>query len=182
VPRQSRPVPALMQATELPRPFHRPGWVYEEKYDGWRMVAEKVASQVSFTSRNGLDHTRRFPELLVKSHEVVRSHEAAHGWTPVQLKAAFSSASRGLGCRKSSRFEARLAVAQSNHALVLPGCPWPLLAVQLVWITASYAPGFAFSWPRASCRQAGRWLTRFFLARPSESRGSSSDDQCGVRA
>ena len=52
-----------MHATELPRPFHRPGWVYEEKYDGWRMVAEKVDSQVSFTSRNGLDHMRRFPEL-----------------------------------------------------------------------------------------------------------------------
>ena len=52
-----------MHATELPRPFHRPGWVYEEKYDGWRMVAEKVDSQVSFTSRNGLDHARRFPEL-----------------------------------------------------------------------------------------------------------------------
>ena len=43
----------------------------------------------------------------------------------------------------------------------------PFLAHQLVWITASCAPGFAFSWPRASCRQAGRWLTRFFLARLS---------------
>src|SRR5713101_8114803 len=53
-----------MHATELPRPFHRPGWVYEEKYDGWRMVAERVDSQVSLTSRNGLDHTRRFPELV----------------------------------------------------------------------------------------------------------------------
>jgi len=52
-----------MHATELPRAFHRAGWVYEEKYDGWRMVAEKVDSQVSFTGRNGLDHTRRFPEL-----------------------------------------------------------------------------------------------------------------------
>jgi ATP-dependent DNA ligase len=36
-----------MQAAELPRPFHRYGWVYEEKYDGWRMIAEKVASQVT---------------------------------------------------------------------------------------------------------------------------------------
>jgi bifunctional non-homologous end joining protein LigD len=55
---------ALMHATELPKPFHREGWVYEEKYDGWRMVAEKVGSQVSLTSRNGLDHTKRFPELV----------------------------------------------------------------------------------------------------------------------
>jgi bifunctional non-homologous end joining protein LigD len=42
-----------MHPTELPKPFHRDGWVYDEKYDGWRMVAEKA----------GLDHTRRFPEL-----------------------------------------------------------------------------------------------------------------------
>jgi bifunctional non-homologous end joining protein LigD len=53
-----------MHATELPKPFHRDGWVYEEKYDGWRMVAEKAGSEVTFTSRSGLDHTRRFPELL----------------------------------------------------------------------------------------------------------------------
>ena len=33
-----------MHATELPKAVHRDGWVYEEKYDGWRMVAEKVGS------------------------------------------------------------------------------------------------------------------------------------------
>ena len=34
-----------MHATELPEPFHRDGWIYEEKYDGWRMVAEKFANK-----------------------------------------------------------------------------------------------------------------------------------------
>jgi bifunctional non-homologous end joining protein LigD len=53
-----------MHATELPKPFHRDGWVYEEKYDGWRMVTEKAGGEVTLTSRNGLDHTRRFPELV----------------------------------------------------------------------------------------------------------------------
>jgi bifunctional non-homologous end joining protein LigD len=53
-----------MHATQLPKPFHRDGWVYEEKYDGWRMVAAKAGSQVTLTSRNGLDHTHRFPELV----------------------------------------------------------------------------------------------------------------------
>jgi ATP-dependent DNA ligase len=28
-----------MQPELAPEPFHRPGWVYEEKYDGWRIVA-----------------------------------------------------------------------------------------------------------------------------------------------
>jgi hypothetical protein len=32
-------VPDLMHATQIPRPFHTKGWVYEEKYDGWRMLA-----------------------------------------------------------------------------------------------------------------------------------------------
>jgi len=31
----------MMQADEVARPFHRDGWIYEEKYDGWRMVAYK---------------------------------------------------------------------------------------------------------------------------------------------
>jgi bifunctional non-homologous end joining protein LigD len=56
--------PALMHATEVARPFHRDGWVYEEKVDGWRMVAIKAAGSVRLVSRNGRDHTRRFPELV----------------------------------------------------------------------------------------------------------------------
>jgi ATP-dependent DNA ligase len=30
---------SLMQGDEVGRPFHREGWVYEEKYDGWRLIA-----------------------------------------------------------------------------------------------------------------------------------------------
>jgi len=59
-----------MHATELPKPFHRDGWVYEEKYDVWRMVAEKVGNQVRLTSRNGLDHTKRFPEVVKAVEEL----------------------------------------------------------------------------------------------------------------
>ena len=59
-----------MHATELPKPFHRDGWIYEEKYDGWRMVAEKVGNQVRLTSRNGLDHTKRLPELAKAVEEL----------------------------------------------------------------------------------------------------------------
>jgi hypothetical protein len=38
----SLPKITLMRADEVGRPFHRDGWIYEEKYDGydgWRMVA-----------------------------------------------------------------------------------------------------------------------------------------------
>ena len=47
----------------LVQPFHRDGWVYEEKYDGWRMVAYKDGGSVRLVSRHGVDHTARFPEL-----------------------------------------------------------------------------------------------------------------------
>jgi bifunctional non-homologous end joining protein LigD len=47
----------------LVQPFHRPGWVYEEKVDGWRIVAYKTRRDVRLLSRKGVDHTSRFPEL-----------------------------------------------------------------------------------------------------------------------
>jgi ATP-dependent DNA ligase len=53
-----------MQADEVSRPFHREGWIYEEKYDGWRMVAYKDGTAVSLVSRAGKDHSRRFPDLV----------------------------------------------------------------------------------------------------------------------
>jgi bifunctional non-homologous end joining protein LigD len=45
------------------RPFHRDGWVYEEKYDGWRMAAFKDGRNVRLVSRRGVDHTERFAEV-----------------------------------------------------------------------------------------------------------------------
>ena len=53
-----------MHPTLLPRPFHHDGWVYEEKVDGYRMVAVKAGGAVQLISRNGRDHTRRFSELV----------------------------------------------------------------------------------------------------------------------
>lgn len=53
-----------MDPTLLPRPFHREGWVYEEKIDGYRMVASKSDGGVRLISRQGKDFTRRFPELV----------------------------------------------------------------------------------------------------------------------
>jgi bifunctional non-homologous end joining protein LigD len=52
-----------MAATQVARPFHHPGWIYEEKVDGWRVLAYKDAADVRLISRNGRELTRRFPEL-----------------------------------------------------------------------------------------------------------------------
>jgi len=52
-----------MLATLVAKPFDRPGWVYEEKYDGDRILAYKEGPQVLLLSRNGKDNTRRFPKI-----------------------------------------------------------------------------------------------------------------------
>jgi bifunctional non-homologous end joining protein LigD len=53
-----------MQATQVATPFHRPGWVYEEKVDGYRMAALIVDDAPRLISRNGIQHTKRFPQLV----------------------------------------------------------------------------------------------------------------------
>src|SRR5262245_24966099 len=52
-----------MAPTQVREPFHRDGWVYEEKVDGWRMLAYKNGDRVRLVSRNGRDHTHRFADL-----------------------------------------------------------------------------------------------------------------------
>jgi bifunctional non-homologous end joining protein LigD len=52
-----------MALTLVREPFHRAGWVYEEKVDGWRMLAYKAGGRVRLVSRNGRDHTRRFRDI-----------------------------------------------------------------------------------------------------------------------
>jgi bifunctional non-homologous end joining protein LigD len=44
-------------------PFHRSGWIYEEKYDGWRCLAYKSSGRVRLLSCHGIDYTGRFRAL-----------------------------------------------------------------------------------------------------------------------
>ena len=46
-----------MLATLVDEPFHRPGWVFEEKYDGYRILAYEEEKRVTLLSRNGKDRT-----------------------------------------------------------------------------------------------------------------------------
>src|SRR5215475_8844721 len=53
-----------MHPTQVREPFHRPGWVFEEKIDGWRMAAYKDGKHARLVSRSGVDHSGRFPEIV----------------------------------------------------------------------------------------------------------------------
>ena len=52
-----------MLATLVDDPFHRPGWVYEEKYDGFRFLAYKDGKSVTLLTRNMKHRTDEFPDI-----------------------------------------------------------------------------------------------------------------------
>src|SRR5262249_48970958 len=52
-----------MLATLVREPFHRPGWAYEEKYDGIRILAYKEGSRVRLISRNAKDRTAAYGDV-----------------------------------------------------------------------------------------------------------------------
>ncbi len=52
-----------MLATLVDAPFHRQGWVYEEKYDGYRILAYKEGKRISLITRNLKDRTDDFPDI-----------------------------------------------------------------------------------------------------------------------
>jgi bifunctional non-homologous end joining protein LigD len=60
IPIRVRPMLALL----VPTPFDRPGWVFEEKYDGIRILAYKEGAKVTLLSRNDLDRTATFTDIV----------------------------------------------------------------------------------------------------------------------
>jgi bifunctional non-homologous end joining protein LigD len=52
-----------MLPTLVKSAFNKPGWDYEEKYDGFRLLAYKEGSEVSLLSRNTKDRTRTYPDI-----------------------------------------------------------------------------------------------------------------------
>ncbi len=49
-----------MLCTLIKEPFTKEGWLYEIKWDGYRIVAYKQNNQVTLRSRSGLDYTDRY--------------------------------------------------------------------------------------------------------------------------
>jgi bifunctional non-homologous end joining protein LigD len=62
----------FMLATPAGRPFSRPGWIFEVKYDGVRVLADRRGDTVELLGRSGQVVTDRYPEIA----EAVR-------WLPV---------------------------------------------------------------------------------------------------
>lgn len=59
-PLSKTPSPMLATRNE---PFNRAGWLFEIKYDGYRLICEKRQNKTKLLSRNGKDLTQTFPEI-----------------------------------------------------------------------------------------------------------------------
>jgi bifunctional non-homologous end joining protein LigD len=53
----------LALAVSEEHPFDREGWVFELKYDGYRLLSERSGREAVLLSRSGLDVTATFPEI-----------------------------------------------------------------------------------------------------------------------
>ena len=53
----------LLSEAELPV-LGRPGWIFEVKWDGYRMVAGVSQGKAHLRSRNGADYSKSFPEVI----------------------------------------------------------------------------------------------------------------------
>jgi bifunctional non-homologous end joining protein LigD len=52
-----------MLATLIDAPFKKPDWVFEEKYDGVRILAYKEGTHVTLLTRNGIDRSRDYASI-----------------------------------------------------------------------------------------------------------------------
>lgn len=59
-----------MLATLVEQPFSKEGWVFEEKYDGVRILAYKEGPKVSLISRNGINRSSRYPTVAAEIAKV----------------------------------------------------------------------------------------------------------------
>ena len=53
-----------MFATRVNEPFTRKGWVFEPKYDGWRLLAIRRKGRATLASRRGFDLSSDLPEIV----------------------------------------------------------------------------------------------------------------------
>jgi bifunctional non-homologous end joining protein LigD len=57
------PAPMLLSEGKRQAPFGQEGWLYEIKFDGWRLVAGIYDGKVTLMTRGGADATKWFPEI-----------------------------------------------------------------------------------------------------------------------
>jgi bifunctional non-homologous end joining protein LigD len=69
----------LMLAEPATEPFTAPGWLFEIKYDGWRVLAAREKGRALVRTRGGRDATALFPELAAALRSLPCEHAILDG-------------------------------------------------------------------------------------------------------
>jgi hypothetical protein len=154
-----------MAPTRVGEPFHRPGLVYEEKVDGWRILAYKDGATVGLVSRTGVEHSKRFRGVAETSPPVQYARgcddpgpSSAIRTNKIAFILAQNRASVGADepprCPGVVALQVQPAFARSN------GRGWVMRKVVTAWaivgvVVSSAAPAMAGY--RIVSNQAGMW-------------------------
>jgi len=104
--------------------FSDAGWVFEIKYDGYRLLAGKEAGRVRLYSRSGRDLTEVFPDVaeavaaLPHDHLLIDGEVVVHG--PDGLPSFAALQQRGLLTRRADIARAALKLPATLYAFDLP--------------------------------------------------------------
>jgi bifunctional non-homologous end joining protein LigD len=74
----------LMQAESADKPFTREDWIFELKYDGYRLLVAKANGKPRLITRNGNDATETFPEIARAVNALPYDHILLDGEVIVQ--------------------------------------------------------------------------------------------------
>jgi ATP dependent DNA ligase domain len=123
-----------MAPTLAREPFHRDGWAFEEKVDGWRMLASKDAERVRLVSRNGRDHTRRFRDIAAAisklsartllrppSGTIISARRPSRTRSPPARHGDGAAAGGASYARKSGAFPERIYRGRAGRSRTGPG-------------------------------------------------------------
>src|SRR5690606_24402826 len=105
-------------------PFSHPDWVFEIKYDGYRLLAGKEAGRVRLSSRSGRDLTDVFPDVaeavaaLPYAHLLIDGEVVVHG--PDGLPSFAALQQRGLLTRRADIARAAVKLPATLYAFDLP--------------------------------------------------------------
>lgn len=95
-------------------PFTRAGWLFEIKYDGYRLLAEKDGSRITLRYRSGTDATAVFPELTTALRRLPYDHLLVDGEVVVLRGDGVPSFER---LQRRGRLSNRHDIARASAAL-----------------------------------------------------------------
>ena len=118
--------PPFMLAEHRAKPFSREGWVFEIKYDGYRLLGARGEDSARLISRNGNDLTATFPEIERALHGLPYPGLLIDGEAVVHDEHGLPSFQR---LQKRGRLRRRTDVLRSSMELPAALYAFDLLAI-----------------------------------------------------